>query len=62
MQQIYERKVTVLNGGGLARRRRTKYWRISCSQILAKSLTNEYLVSVGYDDILERYKVLHTNY
>lgn len=41
---------------------RKGYWRISCSQILAMSLTNEYLVSVGYDDILERYKVLHTNY
>ena len=41
---------------------RKGYWRISCSQILAMSLTNEYLASVGYDDILERYKVLHTNY
>ena len=41
---------------------RKGYWRISCSQILAMSLTNEYLASVGYDDILERYKVLHGGY
>ena len=26
------------------------------------SLTNEYLASVGYDDILHRYKVLHSIY
>ena len=41
---------------------RKAYWRIADSHILAKSLTNKYLASVGYDDILERYKVLHSNY
>lgn len=41
---------------------RKGYWRISGSQVLAMSLTNEYLASIGYDDILERYKVLHSNY
>ena len=41
---------------------RKAYWRIADSHILHMSLTNEYLVSVGYDDILERYKVLHSNY
>ena len=39
---------------------RKAYWRIADSHILHKSLTNKYLASVGYDDILERYKV--TNY
>lgn len=41
---------------------RKGYWRISSSHILHMSLTNEYLVSVGYDDILQRYKVLHSSY
>lgn len=41
---------------------RKGYWRISDSQILHMSLTNEYLASVGYDDILYRYKVLHSIY
>lgn len=41
---------------------RKGYWRISDSQILHMSLTNEYLASVGYDDILHRYKVLHSIY
>ena len=41
---------------------RKAYWRVADSCILAKSLTNKYLASVGYDDILERYKVLHSNY
>jgi group II intron reverse transcriptase/maturase len=41
---------------------RKAYWRIADSHILHKSLTNKYLASVGYDDILERYKVLHLNY
>ena len=41
---------------------RKAYWRIADSHILHRSLTNEYLASVGYDDILERYKVLHSNY
>lgn len=38
---------------------RKGYWRISDSHVLHMSLTNEYLASVGYDDILQRYKVLH---
>ena len=41
---------------------RKGYWRISSSHILHRSLTNKYLVSVGYDDILQRYKVLHSSY
>ena len=41
---------------------RKSYWRISLSQILTTSLTNEYLASIGYDNIHERYKVLHLNY
>ena len=41
---------------------RKGYWIISNSHILHKSLTSEYLASVGYDDILHRYKVLHSNY
>ncbi|MCQ2513461.1 MAG: hypothetical protein MJ089_00015 [Ruminococcus sp.] len=41
---------------------RKDYWRISDSHILYKTLTNKYLASVGYDDILQRYKVLHLNY
>ena len=41
---------------------RKAYWRIADSHILHRSVTNEYLASVGYDDILERYKVLHSNY
>lgn len=41
---------------------RKAYWRIADSYILHRSLTNEYLASVGYDDILERYKVLHLSY
>lgn len=41
---------------------RKAYWRVANSHILAKSLKNKYLASVGYDDILERYKVLHSNY
>lgn len=41
---------------------RKGYWRISDSFILHRSLTNEYLVSMGYDDIYQRYKVLHLNY
>ena len=41
---------------------RKAYWRIADSHILHMSLTNKYLASVGYDDILERYKVLHLNY
>ena len=41
---------------------RKAYWRISNSQVLSMSLTNKYLASVGYDDIHERYKVLHSSY
>ena len=41
---------------------RKGYWRISDSWILHRSLTNKYLASVGYDDIYQRYKVLHLNY
>lgn len=41
---------------------RKAYWRIADSYVLHRSLTNEYLASVGYDDILNRYKVLHSNY
>ena len=41
---------------------RKGYWRISKSLILHTSLTNKYLVSVGYDDIFNRYKKLHLSY
>lgn len=41
---------------------RLGYWRVADSWILHRSLTNEYLASVGYDDILERYKVLHSSH
>jgi hypothetical protein len=41
---------------------RKGYWRVAGSHILHVSLTNEYLASAGYDDILNRYKVLHLNY
>ena len=41
---------------------RLGYWRIADSWILHRSLTNEYLASVGFDDIAKRYEVLHSNY
>jgi group II intron reverse transcriptase/maturase len=41
---------------------RLGYWRISDSWILHTTLTIKYLASIGYDDIYERYKVLHLNY
>jgi RNA-directed DNA polymerase len=41
---------------------RLGYWRIADSWILHRSLTNEYLASIGYDDIAKRYEVLHSNY
>ena len=41
---------------------RLGYWRISDSWILHTSLTNKYLASIGYDDISERYKALHSNH
>jgi group II intron reverse transcriptase/maturase len=54
---------------GIARRKarewantRLGYWRIAGSWVLSRSLTNEYLESIGYDDIVKRYEVLHSNY
>ena len=41
---------------------RLGYWRVAGSWILNRSLTNEYLASIGYDDIAERYEVLHSSY
>ena len=41
---------------------RKGYWRIANSWILTRSLTNEYLASIGYDDISKRYEVLHLNH
>jgi RNA-directed DNA polymerase len=41
---------------------RLGYWRIADSWILHRSLTNEYLASIGYDDIAQRYEALHSNY
>lgn len=41
---------------------RLGYWRIAGSWILSRSLTNEYLASIGYDDIAKRYEVLHSSY
>jgi hypothetical protein len=41
---------------------RKGYWRISDSWVLHKTLTNEYLASIGYDNISQRYEVLHSNY
>jgi RNA-directed DNA polymerase len=41
---------------------RLGYWRIADSWVLHRSLTNEYLASMGYDDIAKRYEVLHLNY
>ena len=41
---------------------RLGYWRIAGSWILTRSLTNEYLASIGYDDISKRYEALHLNY
>lgn len=41
---------------------RRGYWRIADSWILHMSLTNEYLASVGYDDIAKRYEVLYLNH
>lgn len=37
-------------------------WEYLIAIILHRSLTNEYPVSVGYDDILNWYKALHSNY
>jgi len=41
---------------------RKAYWRIADSWVLHKSLTNEYLASIGYDDISKRYEALHLSY
>ena len=41
---------------------RLGYWRIADSWILHRSLTNEYLASIGYDNIAKRYEVMHSNY
>jgi group II intron reverse transcriptase/maturase len=41
---------------------RLGYWRIAGSWILSTSLTNKYLASIGYDDIAQRYEVLHLNH
>ena len=41
---------------------RLGYWRIADSWILHRSLTNEYLASIGYDDISKRYEVLYLNH
>lgn len=41
---------------------RLGYWRTAGSPILAMSLTNRYLVSIGYDDISVRYEALHQNH
>jgi len=41
---------------------RLGYWRIALSWVLTTSLTNEYLASIGYDDISKRYEVLHLNH
>ena len=41
---------------------RRGYWRIAGSWILSRSLTNEYLASIGYDDIAKRYEALHSSY
>jgi group II intron reverse transcriptase/maturase len=41
---------------------RLGYWRVAGSWILTRTLTNEYLVSIGYDDIAKRYEALHLSY
>jgi group II intron reverse transcriptase/maturase len=41
---------------------RKGYWRIANSFILSRSLTNEYLATLGYDDIAKRYEALHSSY
>ncbi|EUJ30152.1 group II intron maturase-specific domain-containing protein, partial [Listeria cornellensis] len=41
---------------------RKGYWRISGSFILHRSLTDKYLVSIGYRDISKRYEALHSSY
>lgn len=41
---------------------RKGYWRVAHSFILSRTLTNEYLAVLGYDDIAKRYEVLHLSY
>lgn len=41
---------------------RLGYWRLSHSWVLTRTLTNEYLVSIGYDDISKRYEALRSNH
>ena len=36
---------------------RKGYWRVACSSVLTRSLTNKYLATIGYDDISRRYVV-----
>lgn len=41
---------------------RKGYWHIANSFILSRSLTNEYLATIGYKDISKRYEVMHLSY
>lgn len=41
---------------------RKGYWRIASSGILHRTLTDKYLVSIGYKDISKRYEALHSSY
>ena len=41
---------------------RLGYWRVAGGWILTTTLTNEYLASIGYDDISKRYEALHLSY
>jgi group II intron reverse transcriptase/maturase len=41
---------------------RLGYWRVAGSWILTMSLTNEYLASIGYDDISKRYEALRLSH
>jgi group II intron reverse transcriptase/maturase len=41
---------------------RLGYWRVAGSKILSCSLTNNYLASIGYDDISVRYEALHLSH
>ena len=41
---------------------RKGYWHIANSFILSRTLTNEYLATLGYNDIAKRYEVIHSNY
>lgn len=41
---------------------RKGYWRIAGSYILCRTLTNEYLATLGYNDVAKRYEAIHSNY